>query len=57
VLATAEDAAAPYAASVDAAQSDFRRVELETSATRMRERLLQVAVDPRAPVLDRGLGL
>lgn len=57
VLATAELAAAPYVAAIEAADSDFRRVELETSAERMRERLAQVAIESRSPGLDRGLGI
>ena len=57
VLATAERAAAPHVASIDAAESDSRRVELETGTARMMERIRQVAVEPRAPGLDLGLGL
>ena len=56
-LATAEQAAAPSVASIDEAQSDFRRVELETGAARMRDRLLQVAHEREGPALDRGRGL
>lgn len=55
-LATAEFAATPYLVAIDAANSDFRRVELETSAARMQERILQVALQPEGPALDRGLG-
>ena len=57
VLATAELAATPYVAAIEAAKSNFRRVELETSAARMQERILQVALQPEGPALDRGLGL
>jgi cell division protein FtsL len=57
VLASAELAAAPYVAAIEAADSDFRRVELETSAARMQDRLAQLARDTMAPELGRGLGI
>lgn len=56
-LATAEEVARPHVARIEAAETDLRQVELEVTVARMRERLLEVAVEPRAPGLDRGLGL
>jgi hypothetical protein len=56
-LAAAEDVARPYLARIDAAETDLRRAELDVRVARMTERLLQVAVERRAPGLDWGLEL